>query len=116
VGCPSDCITYFFLNVRGHCEVADDTSAAKSSKNEDADNHVVPSGCLHPLVADPELVIFTDQAVALEDALRVCAGVVVVKPFHRVVWCGAVHVVSLTAIHVAADGGRGRHVVLMSTG
>jgi hypothetical protein len=65
-------ITYISLNVRLDGEEADDTCTTESGKNEQANDHVVPSCGLHPGILFPEFVVFSNQSVALEDALRVC--------------------------------------------
>jgi hypothetical protein len=62
-------VTYISLNVRVDCEEADDTSTAKSTKNKEADDQIVPSGRLHGLVLEPWLLVLALQSVALEDTL-----------------------------------------------
>ena len=63
------CITYISLNVRVDCEEADDTSTAKSTKDEETDDQIVPPGRLHGLVLEPWLLVLALQSVALEDTL-----------------------------------------------
>ena len=106
--CRTD-ITHISLDVRVNCEKADDTSASKSSKDEDADNQVVPSCCLHGLVLEPWLLVIALQSVALEHSLRAHVRVCLVEALHRLVWCGAIEMIGVTAMLVATDGGRSRH-------
>jgi hypothetical protein len=63
------CVTHIPLNVRVDCEEADDTGAAKSSKDEETNDQIIPASCLHGLVLKPWLFVLALQSVALEDAL-----------------------------------------------
>lgn len=64
------CGTYISLNVRVDCEESNHTGAGKATKNEEADNQVVPTGRLHGLVLKPWLLVVALESVALEDSLR----------------------------------------------
>lgn len=61
--------TYISLNVRVDCEESNYTSASKSTKDEEADDQIVPAGGLHGFVLEPWLLIFALESVALEDSL-----------------------------------------------
>jgi hypothetical protein len=97
------------LNVRVDCEESNDTSASKSTKDEEADDQVIPTSCLHGLVLQPWLLVFALQSVALEDTLRAHVGVCLVEALDGLIRCGAIHVVGMAAILVATDGCRSRH-------
>ena len=101
--------TYISLNVRVDCEEANHTSASKTTKDEEADNQVVPASCLHGLVLKPWLLVFALQSVALEDTLRAHVGVCLVEALDRLIWCSAIKMVGVAAILIATDGCRSRH-------
>lgn len=97
------------MNVRVDCEEANHTSASKTTKDEEADNQVVPASCLHGLVLKPWLLVFALQSVALEDTLRAHVGVCLVEALDRLIWCSAIKMVGVAAILIATDGCRSRH-------
>lgn len=97
------------MNVRVDCEESNDTSASKSTKDEEANNQVVPSGCLHGLVLEPWLLVFALESVAFEDSLRAHVGVCLVEALDRLIWCGAIEMAGVAAILIATDGCRCRH-------
>lgn len=101
--------TYISLNVRVDCEESNYTSASKSTKDEEADNQIVPAGCLHGLVLEPWLLVFALESVALEDSLRAHVRVGLVEALDGLIWRGAIEMVGMAAILVATDGCRGRH-------
>ena len=101
--------TYISLNVRVDCEESNHTSAGKSTKNKEADDQVVPSGCLHGLVLEPWLFVFALESVALEDSLRAHVGVCLVETLDGLVRCGTIEMAGIAAILVATDGCRSRH-------
>ena len=101
--------TYISLNVRVDCEEANHTSASKTTKDEEADNQVVPACRLHGLVLEPWLFVFALQPVAIEDSLRAHVGVCLVEALDGLVRCGAIEMVGVAAILVATDGCRSRH-------
>ena len=102
-------VTYISLNIRVDCEESNHTSASESTKDEEADNQVVPSGCLHGLVLEPWLFVFALEPVAFEDSLRAHVGVCLVEALDGLVWCGAIEMAGIAAILVATDGCRSRH-------
>jgi hypothetical protein len=102
-------VTYISLNVRVDCEESNHTSASKATKDEEADNQVVPTGCLHGLVLEPWLLVLALESVALEDTLRAHVGVCLVEALDGLIWCGTIEVVGVAAILVATDGCRSRH-------
>lgn len=97
------------MNVRVNCEKSNHTSASKSTKDEEADDQVVPAGCLHGLVLEPWLLIFALESVALEDSLRAHVGVCLVEALDGLIWCGTIEMAGIAAILVATDGCRSRH-------
>ena len=101
--------TYISLNVRVDCEESNNTSASKTTEDEEADDQVVPTSRLHGLVLQPWLLVLALESVALEDSLRAHVGVCLVEALDRLIGCGAIHVVGMAAILVATDGCRGRH-------
>lgn len=101
--------TYISLNVRVDCEESDDTSASKSTKDEQADDQVIPTSRLHGLVLQPWLLVLALESVALKDSLRAHVGVCLVEALDGLIWCGTIHMVGVAAILVATDGCRSRH-------
>lgn len=101
--------TYISLNVRVDCEESNYTSASKPTKDEEADNQIVPAGCLHGLVLEPWLLVFALESVALEDSLRAHVRVSLVEALDGLIRRGTIEMVSMAAVLVATDGCRGRH-------
>ena len=102
-------VTYISLNVRVDCKESNHTSASKSTKDEEADNQVIPASRLHGLVLEPWLLVFALESVALEDSLRAHVGVCLIEALDRLVWRGAIEVTGIVAVLVATDGCRSRH-------
>ena len=101
--------TYISLNVRVDCEESDNTSASKTTEDEEADDQVVPTSRLHGLVLQPWLLVLALESVALEDTLRAHVRVCLVEALDGLIWCGAIEVVGVAAVLVATDGCRSRH-------
>jgi hypothetical protein len=60
---------YLWLAIFPDGEEANDGTTDDAQENEDANDEIVPFRALHGLVAEPWFLVFSNEPVALENAL-----------------------------------------------